>query len=253
MDLLNEYNNPMRVFLHLLMALVSFAASGQAIDSLPAPPYGQALASALRMYDSVNVWSQHLYNGPSYFVYDAKSEDHPFFESRDWVRGSVNYNGQLYDGVMLKYDIVKDQLIMRHYEGEGHISLQKDRVSFFALGKHQFYRYESGKGVGKDMKATFYQMLYAGKTRVLARRAKERLTKIENMRVIAQFFEKDHYYLLKNGADVGVKRKKALLELFPDRKKELKKYWRANGIQFSDSREEAIVKTVIHYDELTQR
>lgn len=240
-----------KLLLYLSLFFLSFYARAQTADS-SASPYQKSLASSLRLYDSVNVWSQHLYNGALYFVYDAKSEDHQFYLSRDWIEGDLTFDDQFYKGLLMKYDIAKDMLIIRHYEGEGHVSLQGDRVSSFVLKNHQFRRFESGKEVGASMRTTFYDVLYDGKSKVLARRSKERLTKIDNMTVVAHFFDRDHFYLQRNGFYASVRSKKSVLNLFFDRKKELKKYLRVNHIRFAEDREGAIVKTAMRYDELTQ-
>lgn len=241
-----------KLLIYLLFIAISPLVHGQIADSSSSSPYQKSLASSLKLYDSVNVWSQHLYNGALYYVYDAKSEDHQFFLSRDWIKGSLTYDDQYYNDILLKYDIAKDLLVMRHFEGEGHLSLQNDRVSSFEIDGHQFTRFQSGKGVNANMRTTFYDILYDGKTRVLARRSKDRLTKIENMTVVAQFFERSQYYLLKNGTLAVVRSKKSVLDLLFDKKKELKKYLRVNKIRFSENREEVIAKMAIRYDELTQ-
>lgn len=241
-----------KLLICLFFIFLGPVAIGQTADSSAASPYQKSLASSLKLYDSVNVWSQHLYNGSLYFVYDAKSEDHQFFLSRDWIKGDLTYDDQFYTGMLMKYDIAKDLLIIRHYEGEGHVSLQNDRVSSFVLRNHQFRRFEAGKDINSGMRTTFYDVLYDGKSKVIGRRYKERLTKIDNMTVVAHFFDRDHFYLLRNGAYVAVRSKKSVLNLFFDRKKELKKYLRVNQIRFAEDREGAIVKTAMHYDELTQ-
>jgi hypothetical protein len=237
--------------LYLFLLLFGTNAYGQNSDP-DGSPYEKSLANGLKQYDSVNVWSQHLYNGSLYYVYDAKSEDHQFYLSRDWIKGDLVYDGQFYPGMLMKYDIFKDLLVIRHYEGEGHVSLQNDRVSSFNLQNHQFRRFEAGKEVSAGMRTTFYDLLYDGKSKVLARHLKERITKIDNMTVVAHFFDQDLYYLQRNGSYMPVRSKKSVLNLFYDRKKELKRYLRVNHIRFNEDRAGAITKTAMHYDELTQ-
>lgn len=229
------------------------AGYGQTADTTANPPYWQALQSVKVLYDSVTQYSQHLYNGSRYFVYDSREVEHQFFASEDWLNGSVNYDGQLYRNVSIKYDIVKDLLIIRHYAGEGHISLQNDRVANFTIPDHVFYRLESGKEINPEMRTGFYDLLYEGKSRVIVRRHKIRQERIENIKVIAQFPERDFFYILKGDIFYPVYSKKSAFGLFKGQKKNLKKHLRKNNLKFKKHREEAIVKMAVYYDELNRQ
>jgi len=36
---------------------------------------------------------------------------HPYFESDDWVEGTVHYDGDLYEGVAILYDLVSEKVV----------------------------------------------------------------------------------------------------------------------------------------------
>jgi hypothetical protein len=102
------------------------------------------------------------------------------------------------------------------------------------------------------MRTGFYDVVYGGKSRTLVRRTKSRQEKIVDKRVIAYYPEKNFFYVFKDGRYHSVHTKKSALELFEDRKRELRKVLRENKIKFRKNREMAIVKMVETYDNLAK-
>ena len=213
--------------------------------------YPKAAQSALVLYDSVMSHSQHLYNGNRYYVYDVREVDHPFLMSREWGSGELKYDGQLYSGVQLKYDINKDWIVIKHFSGDGHIGLQNDRVGFFGMAGHVFYRFRSGVEINSSMPTGYYDMLYDGKSKVISRRTKIRYAKVVDKKVIVEYVDKDFFYLLHGQNYFPVYSKKSVLSVLGNQKSKLKKFARNNRLRFRKQREASIVKIAAHYDELT--
>lgn len=207
---------------------------------------------ALAQYDSATSESQHLYNGPQYFIYDSPAEEHQFYRTEEWEIGSVFYDGQSFQGVPLLYDIVKDQLVARYKRGFVLITLQNQKVAYFTLPGHTFVRIEADTGRVEGLRTGFYDQLYTGKTKVVARRVKERQQDLSDRRVVIKFPQKDVYYLHKAGEYHPVRTKKSVLTYLEDQKRPLKKYLRDNKLSFRDDREAAILGLAAHYDELTK-
>lgn len=245
------------VFLLLLSSLVSTHGQGtlaRATDSPGVATPGVAspgAQAALALYDSATVESQHLYNGFQYYIYDSPFEEHQFFRTEDWEIGSVLYAGQLFQGVPLLYDIVKDQLVARYKQGFGNVALQSPKVGYFTLPGHTFVRVEADTGRVEGLRTGFYDQLYTGKTKVVARRAKERQQDLSDRRVVIKFPQKDVFYLYEMGEYHPVRTRKSVLSYLEDQKKPLKKYLRDHNLTFRDDREAAIRGLAAHYDELT--
>lgn len=208
--------------------------------------------AALALYDSATVESQHLYNGPQYFIYDSPAEEHQFYPTEKWESGSVFYDGQLFRGVPLLYDIVKDQLVARYKQGFGNVALQSQKVGYFTLPGHTFVRVEADTGRVEGLRTGFYDQLYTGKTKVVARRAKERQQDLSDRKVTINFPQKDVYYLYQAGEYHAVRTKKSVLTYLEDQKRPLKKYLRDNSLTFRDDRQTAILALATYYDELTK-
>jgi hypothetical protein len=237
-------------FLPLLLVL-SFAAVPTVRAQVPGPPAGPSPATryALALYDSATTESQHLYNGPQYYFYDSQAQDHPFFQGREWSTGTVYYDGQLFPQVPMLYDVVKDQLVIRYTEGLGNVSLQSEKVGYFTLaGEHHFARMEAQPG----LRPGFYEVLYNGPTKVLARRVKERQEQIVVNRLTVEFPVFDHYYLFHSGRYHPAPTRRAALALMPEQKKKLRQYLRDQSLDFRQNRQGTLTALAAYYDQLSR-
>lgn len=230
-------------------------ASTPGASTLGASTPGHAYAKAL--YDSATVESQHLYNGQQYFVYDSQAEEHQFFLSRNWITGSVFYDGQQFDSIPLMYDIVKDQVVVQYTQSFGNVSLQSEKVSHFYLSDgelagHTFIRLEGGQNTVTGIRTGFYDLVYDGTSRVIARRAKTRQQTVSDTRIIVTFPYKETFYLYTGGKYHQVASKKSVLAFMPDQKRVLSKYLKEQKIKFRHNREAAILALASHYDQLSK-
>ena len=208
-------------------------------------------AFPISIYKQATLISQNLYNGRLYYVYDPRNDEHQFFGDRKWQKGVVFYDGQRFDSIPMVYDIVRDELMIRHFNGD-HLLLQSEKVDYFLKDGHIFERLEAGTEINAQMRTGFYDILYPGTSKALVRRNKQRQEKIVEKRVIALFPEKDFYYIKKGDRYYSVRSKRSVLNLFPDKKKELKKALRDEKIKFKKMRDVAITKVVVTYDSLAK-
>lgn len=228
---------------------LSIASYGQTVEPTPItaknPP-----SLPLALYESATVLSPHLYNGPRYHIYDSRSKDHQFFQSEDWSNGSISYDGQSFEAVPMLYDIVKDKVVIKYLGRSGLIQLQSERIKDFSYINHRFIRIEENKEAGLNLSTGFYDLLYDGKTQVLAKRMKQRQEQIENNKVNVYFLEKTFFYIKKDGVYHQIHSKMAALNLFDDQKKALKKHLRDQRINYRKAKEKALVQMATKYDQL---
>jgi hypothetical protein len=204
------------------------------------------------LYKEATSLSQNLYNGRLYFPYDSRQEEHQFFETRKWNKGVVFYDGQQFDSISMMYDIVRDELIIKHFYGD-YMLLQSHKVSYFSYLNHNYQRLVSGIDIEPGMRTGFYDLIYNGKTRAVVRRTKQRQEKIQDKRVITLFPQKNFYYILKDGHYHSVHSKKSVFSLFPENQKILKKSLRDKKIKFRQDREGSIASIVALYDQLAEK
>ncbi len=244
-----------RILVALFFVIFGFISTsiGQELASTTPVVRSSGVAASLALYDSATVESQHLYNGKQYYIYDSREVEHQFFLTEDWTMGSVFYDGQQFEQVPLLYDIVRDQLVARYRHGFGNVTLQNRKIRSFTLAGHDFMRVEADTGRMEGLRTGFYDQLYNGKTKVLARRRKERLQQLSETKITVEFPVKDQFYLYKNGEYQPVHSRRSVLVLLPEQKRLLKKELRKQNMSFRQNREEAIKIMAARYDELTKR
>ena len=200
-------------------------------------------------HDSVGQ-SSNLYNGMEYELYPFPFGDgHQYFETTSYVTGDVHYNGVLYSNVPLRYEIVRDELLLLHYDSIRNINLVKEQIDSFSIGQHKFLRIPKDS-VHQILPEGFYQQLHPGKTLLLAKHTKTLHEAIEYRTVMFKITYRKRFYVLKDNVYHPVKNKKDLLRIFRDKKNELQKYIKQDKLNFRKNTTVAITKLVAHYDQL---
>lgn len=188
-----------------------------------------------------------LYNGKEFIPYDPRLEGHPYFGDGEMHRGYVFYDGLRFDSVNILYDIVKDELIIQHFDVFFKIVLIASKVKEFKVQDHHYIRLVKDSLNLLPVATGYYDLLSNGKTKLLVKRTKridETVTDRINQKIVA----KDFYYVIKDDVYYPVKSYKSLLAIFKDRSKEIRSDLRRNKIKFRKNREAAITRAVKFYD-----
>ncbi len=194
----------------------------------------------------------HLYNGSEYVDYDNYIEGFQYFGTDDWEDATIHYDGTLYRDVPLLYDIKLDQVITDNLAGPLRIRLVSEKIRYFTLLGHTFVRIVADSVQNPVVRTGFYDQLYAGNVQVLAKRIKLIHEQISNGQVERDFYERNRYFVKKEGKFYPVKGRGSVLGVFDDRKKALQKYLREKKIKYKRDPESAMVQMARYYDALTK-
>ncbi|HEX8019047.1 hypothetical protein [Mucilaginibacter sp.] len=211
------------------------------------------LSLVVANYNTAIGEQSHLYNGPEYEFYDPTIKGNAYvFDNKSFTTGSVRYGAAVYSDVPMLYDLNKDVVVVLLYNHFTKFSLLSERVPEFWLLNHHFIRLNTDS-TGKAALATgFYDQLYQGrKIGIIVKRAKSIQTSTGNNTVESYFSETKDYYVKKGGNYFSFSGKGGLLDIFKDKKKELRKYIRTNDIDFRENFERAVVNVATYYDQLT--
>lgn len=211
------------------------------------------LSIAVANYNTAIGQQSHLYNGPEYEFYDPLIKGNAYvFDNKVFNPGSVSYGAAVYSNIPMLYDLNKDLVVVLLYNHFTKFSLLSERVHEFWLLNHHFIRINTDS-TGKAALATgFYDQLYLGKkNEVIVKRAKSIQVSTGNNTVESFFSATKDYYVKKGGNYFGFSGKGGLLDIFKDKKKELRQYIKANNIDFHDNLEQAIVDVATYYDHLS--
>jgi hypothetical protein len=196
-----------------------------------------------------------LYSGDEYLPYDRTIKGTALYplDAQTWAIGQVTYDGFVYKGVPLMYDVYKDLLISLLYNHFSMYSLLSERVSEFTFSGHHFVRVNAN-GLTDDKSGIvtgFYDQLYGGKTEVLARRTKTIQNSTNQSLILETYFiEHNDYYVKKGNSYYKVSGKGSFLNVLKNKKPELQKYLRDNSIKFNADPEAAMARLAAYYDQV---
>jgi hypothetical protein len=214
-----------------------------------------SVLSSLQKKKAISVYYQSLqqqsglYNGSEYVPYvDMLKEGHPYFDTSKMVNGSVYYDGMSYTNVPMLYDIVRDELIILHFNKVFFLQLIKSKTESFEILEHSFVHLGRDSTKKEGVRDGFYDLLYNGKIKLYAKREKVIQETIPNMTIERKIYSKNRYFIFKKDHYTEVYGKKSLLNFFDDKKTMLKQSLKKQKIKFRKQRERAITAIVEQYD-----
>jgi hypothetical protein len=231
----------------LLFALLLTCWTAMAQNNADTLFLTSAISASVKEYKDVIRGQTSLYNGSEYREpRQTNDEENPFFESTDWVFGDVVYDKKFFDHVPLLYDITTDRVITENYYSAQQIALVSEKLSRFTFGNHTFLR-ETNSTLPKT---GFYELLYDGTSKSLARRQKVIRETIVSQKLEVKFDPKNRYYVLKNGKYFPVKSKGSVLKLFEDEKPALRQFIKKARLKFASDPAHNIALVAAQYDQI---
>ncbi|WP_435353555.1 hypothetical protein [Emticicia sp. SJ17W-69] len=191
-----------------------------------------------------------LYNGSQYVGYSFtfKEGGQPYFY-KDYTKGSIIYDQVLYYNIDLLYDEVADVLILK--DGVRYIQLINNKISRFTIGSNAFV--QLAKEPTNMIKSGFYHILYEGSINSVFKRETKTINEVLNsFEGIQRFIKTEQYYTIKNNNQYYlVNRKKDVLAIFKDHKKEIQQYIKSNKLNFKKERTNFLIKVCTYHDQLS--
>lgn len=240
-----------KYFFLLISGLLFFKNDGLSQEILQTEDSLSAFSHAITIYRETIKEDSFLDEGREYVGINRRIEGHAFFETNYWHNGIIHYKGILYRNVPLMYDIALEEVVARHYRGFFKVKLFNKEIDHFTISGHQFVRAEGNDSKGSPMGGGFYDLLYDGNTQVLVKRTKLVKDIIEQAERKIFYDQENEFYIKKDGKYFPVKRKRSVLRVLKDRKKEVRRFLKANKIEFWKNPESAIVKMTEFYDQET--
>jgi hypothetical protein len=212
----------------ILLGFILLHPPASAQSSAAAPQLTEAIVTYTG--SPAAVW--RLYNGPLYLGYDRHAQGHPFFESDSLLTGSAEYDGVFFPILSLSYDLVKDIVIIPDRERSAYIQLLTDKLTSFSLGQSKFIYLSPDSAAQNQPEAGYYQLLYNGKARALAKHWKQVQNNgkaDENLSIYRQY---DNWYLELNNRYLSIRNQNSLLKAFGAGDKGLRNILRSKNISF---------------------
>jgi hypothetical protein len=208
----------------------------------------KSIAQTQSIYGRAMEGSHYIYNGSEYIEYQPIDDEHPYYLTDDWVLGKVNYSGQEFSQVPMMFDAQQGKVILSYYYNGTKMHLIDDWVDGFTMDGHRFINIKAADS--SSLKPGYYEVLYDGNCKILARRSKRLVEKIEGIELIRFFEIVDEHFMRVNGKFYKISGKRDIVKTFGTHKKELKAYIRKNNL-FDFEREQSAIQLAIYFDTLT--
>lgn len=225
------------------LAAIAMVAIGVPSVSAKNPIHPDTLKSPRKLYAEATRFSQHLFNGPRYHIYDRTAETHQFLQSRELSKGTIRYDGRDYGPYLMNYDTYQGIVVIQHPENGALIQLDSTRIEKFTIGDSYFDKIAILPGERKAM----FQQLYSGGVKLICKRKKHRYQRTVDRNLKMEFVSNDHFYINAGNGYQKITSRKSLYKLFPDRKQEIRAALKAFPNAFRRQTEEkllAVVKVV---------
>jgi len=191
------------------------------------------------------------FNGSQYQGYTVSfSDGQPYFKANILSKGSIVYDGILFENVNLLYDEVKDCVIIQ--DSTHRIQLVNERLSAFNVQESNFERLQK-KENSPLLASGFYEVLTKGKMSLYKKETKRMIDKFSNVNELAVLFEIHHYYYIRKGDSFfEIKKKKDLFKLLADQESALTKFISNERLNYRKGKDLMLTKVIDYYNQLNQ-
>ena len=192
---------------------------------------------------------QILYNGRNWESHYGNVRGNEYFLSGDWLPGELIMNNRTFTGIMLKYDILNDQLLTRVNPGTI-IILNKQSVDKFTIRGNSDYIFINHASSDPSSPLGYFHLLRNGRTMLLVKYVKEiKILAIENK--YDEFYQKQAVYLVKDNQLYRISSRKDLLRVLEDHIDELRKHVKEKNLKVYTRDPATIIPLLEYYDSLS--
>ncbi len=206
--------------------------------------------NAIEVYHRMLNNALGLYNGGEYINYFFNLEEgSPYFGVKDSVAGSILYDGVLYRNIFMKYDEVKDAIVI--WNNNEAIQLFNEKVGHFKLLGHSFARIIKDNHSKAPVNTGFYEQLYSGKIAVFKKVVKTIVVKPDMTDGILRSIEQKTYFYLRTAQGYTlINRKADLTKALNDHKNEIVGFIGSSNLSFKQDIDGFLAKVAAFYDTL---
>jgi len=171
-----------------------------------------------------------IYNGIEYREkFRTLNNNHAYFISPDFVKSYIEYDGQIYYNINLKYNLYDQNVIAKlksKNSSEAVIRLYKDRIGSFSINNRRFINILSKYN---NVKGFYEEAFYDADFSLLIKHQKFKKDLYQNEQMYVDYVTaKKEYLILSNNRYNEVDSKKDIANLFPDLKQEINQFYRDN-------------------------
>lgn len=242
--------------LSFCLAALTLQLSAQSVPPTDTAVLSAAIRNSGLQYQHFISKAAPLYSGPEYVEYDGRlNEGHPFLLSSSFVKGTIVYDNVSYENVPLKYDLVSNRFVLNDATGTFKLSPDYEKISSFTLGDHFFVKIPRDSSHVLLSGNQFYEVLLNGRSLTLLKKDTKKVQEeISTMLGLRRLVVSSTNFYVRGGNRYSPFNKKSqVLDLFKERKAEIRQFIRQQNLHFDDDeRENSLLKIAIYYDSLSK-
>jgi hypothetical protein len=207
-----------------------------------------SINNALTFYDQ-NIGEQSgKFNGSQNIGYpQGVIEKNPYFQSSNFSKGYILYNQVYYPNVNLLFDEVADLVVLQ--DSSHKIELISEKLDGFGIGISKFQYIVKKDANSNDLLRTgFYQVMVEGSASLYKKVSKKVTEKIVGSELTYLIETSTYYYLLKQNKYTEIQSKKTIFRLLKDKEKELRKYAKAQHLNYRKDKDNMLSNVVEYYN-----
>lgn len=185
-------------------------------------------------YDVIYGPDERLVTGPFYYGAARGSIiGHPYYIDEDWKTGAVEIDDLRFEGLLLKYDISINQVILKFENSDKavyQLGLRTGNITKVEIGLRAFVPLLTSKD---STEVFFAELMVNGDIKYLIERHKTLALTKGGAQAGYIYNENLSQYIHYNGQLIKFKGKRTLLKIFPELKPQIKQFIRQNGMPLS--------------------
>ena len=212
--------------------------------------YDQSYLRLQELYKESIEADRRYINGFQYTETFPGTIGHPFFLSEGWFLGELSMDGIHYEGITIRYDLFRDQVLYNHIHPSGsyNVVLNKELTEAFKIDGHLFKKLPARDKISPGIKAGYYELLSEGKASFYVKWQKRLSDPGPESR--GEFSLFNEWYILNQGAFRKISGKSVLLKVLGDHEKEIRTFIRENRIVVKPGNEPGVRLVIDYYNHL---
>lgn len=192
---------------------------------------------------------QILYNGKIWRNLYSATKGDQFLFSNDFLAGNVSIGDRVFEDASLRYDIYDDELQIMTPQGVI-LSLNKENIDAFTLWyNNRQYDFIKKDEYNISKRNGYLNILYNGRLKLYVKFRKEiLLLAVDNKYDLFTLIQ--HIYLEKGSKMYLLRKKRDVINLFPEYKDEIKDFLRHNKISLSRKDPDSFMALIEYCDNL---
>jgi hypothetical protein len=192
-----------------------------------------------------------IYNGTSYIKYWNKVIGHPYFKTDQFQNADINYQNFSYRDIPLKYDLVKNQLVILNASKEFEMALINDHIADFTINNHFFIKINNDSTHSYNPGPGFYELVYLGNSPVIVKYTKRVEASLKAEENTSSFAAYTKYFAFANHEYHEINSSADFLSLHKDQRGLLKKYLRKEKLNFSKDPSKTLILMASYFDTIS--